>query len=402
METPKPSAGAPDTKLHFLDYWRIIRIRKTVILAVFLLVVLTTTAVTFILPESYKSTVRIEVGKDNPDIAPLLLGAQSQNSFDPYFIQTEFEKIKSKNVLNRVINELNLQEEWSKRFGAEGKLKTSEIYQLLVRQIDVRQSRNTSLIEISVFDENRQRAAEIANAIARVYGEVRSEARSSASSNAIKMLTIKLAEQEVKVTNAQARVDQLAQEQGGISDLGDSYSYQTLEPETVRGFERERISAEAMANQYLTLYSELKSKTPEQLAQSIPTALPDQELTRLLADLNTAEVQYAKLIQEVRTSRNAGQADVFHYHHCPRTDPEASGRRSRRLEGANDSEACFRQQPFQPGSGGESQRRGDARESTGLTSSPKKIWRPSRGSAKPSCSVFCRKVSTPPCLSRPW
>ncbi len=298
METPKPSAAAPDTKLHFLDYWRIIRIRKTVILAVFLLVVLTTTAVTFILPESYKSTVRIEVGKDNPDIAPLLLGAQTQNSFDPYFIQTEFEKIKSKNVLNRVINELNLQEEWSKRFGAEGKLKTSEIYQLLVRQIDVRQSRNTSLIEISVFDENRQRAAEIANAIARVYGEVRTEARMSASSNAIKMLTIKLAEQEIKVTNAQARADQLAQEQGGISDLGDSYSYQTLEPETVRGFERERIGAEAMANQYLTLYSELKSKTPEQLAQSIPTALPDQELTRLLADYNTAEVQYAKLIQE--------------------------------------------------------------------------------------------------------
>ena len=31
-----------ETKLHFLDYWRIIRIRKTVILAVFLLVVVAT------------------------------------------------------------------------------------------------------------------------------------------------------------------------------------------------------------------------------------------------------------------------------------------------------------------------------------------------------------------------
>ena len=37
-----------ETKLHFLDYWRIIRIRKTVILAVFLLVVITATLVTFI------------------------------------------------------------------------------------------------------------------------------------------------------------------------------------------------------------------------------------------------------------------------------------------------------------------------------------------------------------------
>ena len=63
---------AQDSKLHFLDYWRIIRIRKTVILAVFLLVVLTTTVVTFLLKPTYSSTVRIAIEKDNSDIAPLL------------------------------------------------------------------------------------------------------------------------------------------------------------------------------------------------------------------------------------------------------------------------------------------------------------------------------------------
>ena len=45
----KPVPQQSDSKLHFLDYWRIIRIRKTVILAVFLLVVLTTALVTYIL-----------------------------------------------------------------------------------------------------------------------------------------------------------------------------------------------------------------------------------------------------------------------------------------------------------------------------------------------------------------
>ncbi|HMJ90823.1 MAG TPA: Wzz/FepE/Etk N-terminal domain-containing protein, partial [Candidatus Acidoferrum sp.] len=57
----KSFAPNPETKLHFLDYWRIIRIRKTVILAVFLLVALTTTVVTFILPETYSSMVRISI-----------------------------------------------------------------------------------------------------------------------------------------------------------------------------------------------------------------------------------------------------------------------------------------------------------------------------------------------------
>ena len=153
MEAPKISSNnnSPDTKLHFLDYWRIIRIRKTVILAVFLLVVLTTTAVTFILPESFRSTVRIEVSKDASDIQPLL-PLQQQGGYDPYFIQTEFEKIRSQTVLEKVIADLDLNNKWSERFHmTEGKLKTPETYQLLLKQIDVRQSRNTSLIEISAL-----------------------------------------------------------------------------------------------------------------------------------------------------------------------------------------------------------------------------------------------------------
>ena len=115
METPRtPTAPTtPEAKLHFLDYWRIIRIRKAVILAVFMLVVVTTTIVTLLLPQSFSSTVRIEVGKDATDIAPLLMGVQNQTSFDPYFIQTEFEKIKSRRVLYQVITNLALTNTWA-------------------------------------------------------------------------------------------------------------------------------------------------------------------------------------------------------------------------------------------------------------------------------------------------
>src|SRR5688572_2670818 len=96
---PNKLSPAPETKLHFLDYWRIIRVRKTVILAVFLLVVITTTLVTMILPESYASTARIAVEKDSPDIEGLE-GRPVYSMHDPYFIQTEFEKIQSKSVLH--------------------------------------------------------------------------------------------------------------------------------------------------------------------------------------------------------------------------------------------------------------------------------------------------------------
>src|SRR6185295_9375472 len=97
---PQPAAA-----LHFLDYWRIIRIRKTVILAVFLLVVMTATVVTFILPESYASAVRIKVEGDVSDI-PGLGERQMARAYDPYLLQTEFEVIQSQAVLPKVIDNL--------------------------------------------------------------------------------------------------------------------------------------------------------------------------------------------------------------------------------------------------------------------------------------------------------
>lgn len=134
MDATKPNPIS-DSQLHFLDYWRIIRIRKTVILAVFLLVVLTTTAVTFVLKPTFMSTARIEVEKQPTDFDPFLR-PQVQNQFDPYFIQTEFEKIQSKPILYKVIESLDLRKTWGQRL--KNAVSEPEAYLLLRRNLDVR------------------------------------------------------------------------------------------------------------------------------------------------------------------------------------------------------------------------------------------------------------------------
>src|SRR3990172_9781804 len=98
---PIKTQAPQETRLHFLDYWRIIRIRKTVILAVFLLVVITATLVTFILPESYASVARIKVDRDTSDIQGMAERPGGGGGYDPYFIQTEFEVIQSEKVLGQ-------------------------------------------------------------------------------------------------------------------------------------------------------------------------------------------------------------------------------------------------------------------------------------------------------------
>src|SRR5213593_3886561 len=100
---PLKVPASQETKLHFLDYWRIIRIRKTVILAVFLLVVITATLVTFILPEAFSSKARIKVERDQSDISGFTDARATMGGYDPYFIQTEFEVIQSELILGKVI-----------------------------------------------------------------------------------------------------------------------------------------------------------------------------------------------------------------------------------------------------------------------------------------------------------
>src|SRR6266705_292711 len=148
LKMPPPQ----ETKLHFLDYWRIIRLRKTVILAVFLLVVLTATLVTFILPESFSSTARIKIERDSSDIEGLTK-PNSVGIYDPYFIQTEFEVIQSEMILHDVVEQLDLNTVWGRKYLGGEKLKTPEAILWLKARMDLRPVRNTSLIAITVYSE---------------------------------------------------------------------------------------------------------------------------------------------------------------------------------------------------------------------------------------------------------
>ncbi len=272
----------PETKLHFLDYWRIIRIRKTVILAVFLLVVITATLVTFILPESYSSTARIRVERDQSDISPLLMSQQGSGFYDPYFIQTEFEVIQSQVILSNVIAELNLNKEWGKKYGQV--LKTDETMELLKRQMDLRPVRNTSIIEIRVYDESADEAAKIANEIADTYQSYRKSQRMELTMGGITALYERLTQQDRLVSVAQSNVDYLRVKLR-VQDTvaAENSPSMLLSAETLRRVESLRLDSQAEYVRSRALLDKLKVLKPEEVAQAIPTTgIQDINLNQLL------------------------------------------------------------------------------------------------------------------------
>ncbi len=128
-------------------------------LAGFLLVLLTTVAVTFLLPEIYSSTARLEVGA----------AEAKPGETAPAFVQAQIEQLRSREVLHPVIERLRLNESYARRIGAPGLLPIAECYKLLSKNLVIRPASNARLIEIRVFSEDVREAAETANGIAAVY-----------------------------------------------------------------------------------------------------------------------------------------------------------------------------------------------------------------------------------------
>ncbi len=288
-----------ESKLHFLDYWRIIRIRKTIILAVFFLVVITATLVTFILPESFSSTARIRIERDTPDI-PSIGDRQFASSmpYDPYFIQTEFEVLQSEVILGKVISALNLNQEWAAKFGGGERLKTSETMQILKHNMELRPVRNTSVIEIRVFDEKAEQAAKIANAIADTYWSHRQDQSHEQTRNGIKALEERWNRQLAEVDEAQTNVDRLRTELK-ISDP-DPMSYMstpTLSVEAIRQLTTQLIGLEAEQVRQETQLTNLLVLIPSEQRQAIQTTLgfPDSQLSTMLNEFDIAQQRLLNL-----------------------------------------------------------------------------------------------------------
>ena len=104
---------ASEVKLHFLDYWRIIKLRAGLIALAFLLVMVTAGVTTYFLPRQYYSKVTMEVKPDKSDSLGPIFGSGARGGNDPTFIPTQFQILRKKTILYPVIEQLKLIENWS-------------------------------------------------------------------------------------------------------------------------------------------------------------------------------------------------------------------------------------------------------------------------------------------------
>jgi polysaccharide biosynthesis transport protein len=285
-----------ETRLHFLDYWRIIRIRKTVILAVFLLVVITATVVTLMYPESFASTARIQVEQEHTDIGGLGTIGNLNAGYDPYFLLTEFETIQSQAVLSKVVDAMDLRDKWGKKYNNGNPMQESDVEDMIKGRLDLRNIRNTKFIEIKTYSDNAQEAADLANQVAKSYQQYRSNEFDELKNGGIHSLSKQLQEQDEKIATLQSNVDNLRKDLN-IPDAAANASgvVPLTTSETFKELSSLKVSKEAEYSQQASLLESLTNMSPEDLRKALPRAYVDNQLNSLLQELDLAEQNVIKL-----------------------------------------------------------------------------------------------------------
>ena len=311
MDSAKPPAP-PEARLHFLDYWRVIRIRKAIIVTVFLITAIIATAVTFILPASYASTCRIKVENDFADTLSSSQITPSQMPYDPYFIQTTFEIMQSQLVLSNVITALNLNDVWGKKYFNGETLKTSETMAILKGRMSLAPVRNTKLIAITVFSDDAKEAAQMANAIAAAYSTYRIESRLQVVSKGLEKYKEQYQIEEQQIQTNQDLVDHLRKELGINESMGATGPTQTLPEDALHRIHEQLIQEEQNYKESLTLLDELKKQDKGNLRNVLPRANPDAALSGLLSQLNEAQQKKAAyLIDYSATNLNVTRVQTL-------------------------------------------------------------------------------------------
>lgn len=304
-----------EVKLHFLDYWRVIKMRMGLILLTFFLVMVTAGVYVFFLPKEYFSRVTIEIKPDNNrGVDPLSFS--NSGRADPQFISTQFQILRKTQVLYPVIEKLDL----VRKFSPPGQtMPLSWVARRLDNSMTVQEQRNTTLIDVGVYNVDRQLAADVANTIAVVYRDLRVEELRSTVEQTLREMRDELDNKRLEVTKLYKEAAKIRQEEDIIDP--DPESSNVL----ISTSDRPLMMNEQMLVEKHALVDKVKNELlaidrlqPDELMEALRTLdIQDDTMRNVAPLLQTAAAEEGKLTgaglgeNHPRVKSLRGQIEVY-------------------------------------------------------------------------------------------
>lgn len=289
---PNVTAGSESSSL--AGFFDVLRQRRALILLILSLVVITTAAVTAFSPRWYLSTTKVRVEKPEGEVK--LFQSQGAQTYDPYFLQDQFRIMQSEKILYPVIERLGLGAKLAAAVGSNAPLPPAITYRYLVdKMLRIESQRSSSLIEIGVYAQEPQLAADVANEIARIYSSDRIALATAEQREGLAHLRQELVGQEESVTRQRDQVEKLRKDLK-ISGVDLNARYSDMEIETLRQMQNTLIALRVDAIGRKTRWERFKSiPTADRLSLVNSELIPDQNIQNLLQAYLVADQKATQL-----------------------------------------------------------------------------------------------------------
>ena len=287
---------------HLLDYWRVIMSRKEIIISVLILVLISAAAITYMLPRVYQASTRIRIERDV--IKDEVFDREMIMPYDPHFLPTQYEMIKSRKVMYEVMDNLDLVNRFQADIGyPPGSDPKQELYKLFLKRLRVQQYRDTNLIEISITlsipeDDVRELCPAIVNEVARVFERQRRDYASEESRKITEDMYNEWVSEREKEKKVEEELEALRTELGIIEeDLGPVERIDPTDRDVLRAHTQAAIEAkiDLMTKSYA--YSQIRDAEDEDLLHAAAYILRDPMLSTLRIERDTEEVQLEQLVK---------------------------------------------------------------------------------------------------------
>ncbi len=302
---PAIAGGADDDEaIHLRDLWRVIVKRKWVVIAVFLIVVVTALVVTMMATPIYRATITLKIEREASKVIDFKGAPTVPDEYgDIDFYRTQYELLKSRTLAERVVKQLDLRQRatamerpapwWSAWWpgaasrDAPDKSEAEAAAQAAARDpyaaavgafqgsLTVEPIRNSRLVRVLFDSPDRKLAADALNALASNFIAANLERRYDASSYAKTFLEEKLAQTKTRLEESERMLVDFQREQQIINvDEKQNVLAQSLAAYNAAATKagEDRLRAEALYREY----KENPDSSPQMLDNKSMAALREQ------------------------------------------------------------------------------------------------------------------------------
>ena len=272
---------------HLREHLRVIRKRAWLIITCLLAVVTIVAVATFLQRPVYRASTKALIERESHRVVNIQEVAPT-DADNVDFFQTQVQIIRSRPVVQRVIDSLGLVAKKPELAQAADPVAS------FLKYVHVDPIRNTRLIEIQVDDPDPKLAAEIANAVAATYVSQNLELKLAAARDALTWLTTHVSDLKTKVNESELALQRYREQAGLVS----AEEKQSLAAKKLSEFNSAFIEAKAKRLEMETRLAELRkaAQQPEVL-ESSPLVLNNPLVQRLKGQAVELEVQRSKLLK---------------------------------------------------------------------------------------------------------